>query len=155
MNSSFRQINGEFWPLLSAFGSAGSEVGSVHPFYAASCSRTRPRFVAPQRPRQRARCQGVPQDYAEAAKWFGKAADQGEAKAQFNLGVMYDNGYGVSQDYVQAHMWYNLAEAQGRTAAARNRGRVAKLMTPAQIAEAQRRVGKWRPRRQSGAAPDN
>ena len=99
--------------------------------------------------------QGVPQDYAEAAKWFRKAADQGKAKAQFNLGVMYDNGYGVPQDYVQAYMWYNLAEAQGRTAAARNRGRVAKLMTPAQIAEAQRRAGKWRPRGQSGAAPDN
>ncbi len=99
--------------------------------------------------------QGVPQDYAEAAKWFRKAADQGEAKAQFNLGVMYDSGYGVPQDYVQAHMWYNLAGAQGRTAAARNWGRVAKLMTPAQIAEAQRRVAKWRPRGQSGAAPDN
>ncbi len=68
---------------------------------------------------------------------------------------MYGNGYGVSQDYVQAHMWYNLAEAQGRTAAARNRDIVAKLMTPAQIAEAQRRAGKWRPRGQSGAAPDN
>ncbi len=96
---------------------------------------------------------GVPQDDAEAAKWFRKAADQGNASAQFNLGVMYGHGYGV-QDYVQAHMWYNLAEAQCRTATARNRGRVAKLMTPAQIAEAQRRAGKWRPRGQ-GAAPDN
>ncbi len=55
----------------------------------------------------------------------------------------------------QAHMWYNLAEAQGRTAAARNRDIVAKLMTPAQIAEAQRLEGKWRPSGQSGAAPDN
>ncbi len=93
-------------------------------------------------------------DQREAIAAAGENEDQSslpasrrcEAKAQFNLGVMYDNGYGVSQDYVQAHMWYNLAEAQGRTAAARNRGRVAKLMTPAQIAEAQRRVGKWRPR---------
>ncbi len=60
--------------------------------------------------------------------------------------ALYDNGYGVPQDYVQAHMWYNLAEAQGRTAAAWNRGLVAKLMTPGQIAEAQRWAGKWRPR---------
>ncbi len=87
----------------------------------------------------------LPQDYAEAAKWSRKAANQGNADAQYHLGAIYDNGYGVPQDYVQAHMWYNLAEAQGRTAAAGNRGRVAKLMTPAQIAEAQRRVGKWRP----------
>ncbi len=89
--------------------------------------------------------QGVPQDYAEAEKWFRKAANQGNADAQYNLGVIYDRGYGVPQDYVQAHMWYSLAEAQGRTAAAWNRGLVAKLMTPAQIAEAQRRAAKWRP----------
>ncbi len=87
----------------------------------------------------------LPQDYAEAAKWFRKAANQGDAAAQYYLGVIYDKGYGVPQDYVQAHKWYNLAEAQGRTAAAWNRGRVAKLMTPAQIAEAQRRAAKWRP----------
>ena len=87
----------------------------------------------------------LPQDYAEAAKWFRKAANHGDAAAQYYLGVIYDKGYGVPQDYVQAHKWYNLAEAQGRTAAAWNRGRVAKLMTPAQIAEAQRRAREWTP----------
>ena len=35
---------------------------------------------------------GVPQDYAEAVKWFRKAADHGEADAQFNLGHMYAQG---------------------------------------------------------------
>ncbi len=73
---------------------------------------------------------------------------------------MYGNGQGVPQDYVQAHMWYNLAAAglppgEDHDTAAKNRDIVAKLMTPAQIAEAQRLAGKWRPRRQSGAAPDN
>ena len=33
-----------------------------------------------------AKGQGVPQDYAEAVKWFRKAADQGDASAQYNLG---------------------------------------------------------------------
>jgi uncharacterized protein len=47
--------------------------------------------------------QGVPQDYAEAVKWFQLAADQGLAIAQNNLGAMYYNGQGVPQDYVQAH----------------------------------------------------
>jgi len=45
----------------------------------------------------RPRCQlrrrrGVPQDDAEAAKWYRKAADQGHANAQFNLGLYYDLG---------------------------------------------------------------
>ena len=33
-----------------------------------------------------------------------KKAEQGDASAQFNLGVMYDDGQGVPQDYIQAHM---------------------------------------------------
>ncbi len=98
---------------------------------------------------------GVPQDYAEAAKWYRKAADQGHARAQTNLGVMYTLGQDVPRDYVQAHMWLSLAEAQGRTAAAKARDMVAERMTPAQIAEAQRLAREWKPRRQSGAAPDN
>jgi len=88
----------------------------------------------------------LPQDYAEAAKWFRKAANQGNADAQYHLGVIYDKGYDLPQDYVQAHMWYSLAEAQGRTAAAWGRGRVAKRMTPAQIAVAQRRARGWKPK---------
>jgi TPR repeat protein len=42
--------------------------------------------------------QGVPQDYAEAVKWFRKAAEQGNAMAQYNLGIAYANGQGVSRD---------------------------------------------------------
>jgi len=40
----------------------------------------------------------VPQDYKEAVKWYLKAAEQGYALAQFNLGNMYYNGDGVLQD---------------------------------------------------------
>ncbi len=54
---------------------------------------------------------------------------------------MYVNEGVPQQDYnqahIQAHMWFNLAGAQGHTNAAENRDNVAKLMTPAQIAEAQ------------------
>ena len=53
------------------------------------------------------------QDYVEAAKWYRKAADQGYAPAQFNLGVMYDNGEGVAQDYTEAAKWYRKAADQG------------------------------------------
>ncbi len=40
-------------------------------------------------------------------------ASQGNAAAQYNLGVMYANGRGVPQDYVQAMKWYRLAADQG------------------------------------------
>ena len=90
---------------------------------------------------------GVTQDYAEAVKWYRKAADQGYAAAQYNLALTYDEGKGVTQDSVEAHMWFNLAAARGNYHAAKSRDLVAKRMAPAQIAEAQRRAAKWRPRR--------
>jgi TPR repeat protein len=55
---------------------------------------------------------GVPQDYAEAVKWFSLAAEQGYANAQYNLGVSYDRGEGVPQDHAQAVKWYRLAAEQ-------------------------------------------
>ncbi len=83
------------------------------------------------------------------------AAPAWNADAQYNLALMYKKGRGVPQDYVQAHMWLNLAGAQGHRQAAKYRGIIAERMTPAQIAEAKRLAGKWRPRRQSGAALNN
>ena len=53
--------------------------------------------------------QGVPQDYAEAVKWFRKAADQGLAIAQFNLGTCYANGQGVTTNYAEAVKWFRKA----------------------------------------------
>ncbi len=89
--------------------------------------------------------QGVTQDYAAAAGWYRKAADQGDALAQSNLGVMYAKGQGVPQDYVQALKWFNLGATSGDASAAKNRDIVASEMTPAQIAEAQRLASAWRP----------
>jgi hypothetical protein len=72
-------------------------------------------------------------------------AGQGDAKAQGDLGAAYVKGEGVPQDYVLAHMWFNLAAAQGNEDARQNRDGVAKLMTPDQIAEAQRLARQWKP----------
>lgn len=86
----------------------------------------------------------VPQDYAEAVRWYRKAADQGNADAQYRLGIMYVKGHGISQDQVQAHKWFNLAAALGEDLAAiEARNTVAKNMTLAQIAEAQRLAREW------------
>jgi len=90
--------------------------------------------------------QGGPRDYAEALRWYRKAADQGNGLSQANLGVMYGNGQGVTQDYVRAHMWYSLAAARGEKIARETRDLLAKKMTPAQIAEAQRLAREWKPK---------
>ena len=36
--------------------------------------------------------EGVPEDDAEAVRWYRKAAEQGDVVAQFKLGVMFANG---------------------------------------------------------------
>ena len=53
------------------------------------------------------------QDYAEAVKWYRKAAEQGIAEAQYNLGVMYANGEGVPRDQAKAVEWLQKAAKQG------------------------------------------
>jgi len=90
---------------------------------------------------------GVPQDDTEAAKWYRLAAEQGSGNAQNSLGVSYTIGRGVPQDYVEAYKWANLAasRATGDTQKryAESRDAVAKLMTPAQLAEAQTLAREW------------
>jgi TPR repeat protein len=88
---------------------------------------------------------GVPQDYKQAVNWYRKAAEQGDAYAQFNLGLMYAKGQGVPQDYVHAHKWFNLSAVGGGKDAVKNRDTAAGLMTPAQIAEAQKLAREWKP----------
>jgi TPR repeat protein len=56
--------------------------------------------------------EGVVQDFAEALKWYRKAAEQGYAQAQHNLGVMYKDGTGVVQDYAEAVKWWRKAADQ-------------------------------------------
>jgi TPR repeat protein len=54
---------------------------------------------------------GVPQNDFEAAKWYRKAAEQGDPwshSAQAVLGTLYEDGHGVPQDYVLTCRWYNL-----------------------------------------------
>jgi TPR repeat protein len=87
---------------------------------------------------------GVTQDHAQAVAWYEKAAEQGDAIAQYNLGLMYVRGQGIRKNYVEAHKWWSLAEAKGDRSAGKNRQVVEKLMTPEQLAEAQRRASEWR-----------
>jgi TPR repeat protein len=55
-------------------------------------------------------------------QWFRKAAEQGHAMAQFNLGVMYANGEGVPKDDAEAVKWFRKAAEQGDAKAQFNLG---------------------------------
>jgi hypothetical protein len=59
----------------------------------------------------------VPQNYAEAVKWFRLGADQGNVSAEVNLGVAYENGHGVPRNYAEAMKWYRLSADQGNAEA--------------------------------------
>ena len=61
-------------------------------------------------------------DYATALRIFKSLAEQGEASAQLNLGVMYASGKGVPQDYKQAIQWFQRAAEQKEASAQHNLG---------------------------------
>ena len=65
---------------------------------------------------------GVPENDAEAVRWYRLAADQGYASAQVHLGFMYRNGDGVPEDDAEAVRWYRLAADQGYARAQGNLG---------------------------------
>ena len=87
------------------------------------------------------RGEGVPENDFEAVKWFRKAAEQGYAIAQVNLGNSYANGEGVPEDYVMAYVWANLSAAQGQKEANELKDLLRPKMTAEQVAEAQKLSG--------------
>jgi len=90
--------------------------------------------------------QGVPQDYAEAAKWYRKAAEQGDVDALRILGLAYYLGRGP-QDFVQSYFWFSLAASRASgdeyKQATEAKDRIAKELTPVKLKEAQRIVREW------------
>jgi hypothetical protein len=76
-------------------------------------------------------------DYATALKKWRPLAEAGDATAQYNLGVMYANGYGVPQDKVLAYALFNLSSAAGDPStnnnATGNRNAIAKEMSQREI----------------------
>ena len=61
-------------------------------------------------------------DYAEALRIWEPLAEQGDATAQYNLGVMYNYGRGVAQDFKTSANWFHLAAEQGAAKAQYNLG---------------------------------
>ena len=61
-------------------------------------------------------------DYATALRLWRPLADQGDARAQYNLGDMYCNGHGVPKDYAEAVKWWRKSADQGFAVAQFNLG---------------------------------
>ena len=61
-------------------------------------------------------------DFAAALQLFQPLAEEGDASAQCNLGVMYEQGRGVAQNYREAMRWFRLAALQGDASAQSNLG---------------------------------
>ena len=81
--------------------------------------------------------EGIQQDYDKAFDWYTKAAKQGNADAQFNLGVMYLNGEGLIQNHKKAYMWFNLAIHNGHSDEQKAKDKVTKKLSSQDLIEAE------------------
>jgi TPR repeat protein len=75
-------------------------------------------------------------DYAPAIRLFRPLAEQGNAKAQHLIGVMYHKGEGVARNSVRAFAWFSLAAAHGDRDAKAKLHDVSKTLTLQQLSQA-------------------
>ena len=75
-------------------------------------------------------------DYVPAMRVFRAMAEQGNAKAQSVLGVMYRHGQGVSRNPVRAFLWFSRAAARGDTKARAELHEVSQTMTSEELSQA-------------------
>jgi localization factor PodJL len=66
--------------------------------------------------------------------------------SEFNLGILYERGFGVARDLVEAYRWFALAALQDDDKARQKRDEVAKLLTPAERRKADRLIAEWSPK---------
>jgi len=76
-------------------------------------------------------------DYVPAIRVFRSLAEQGNAKAQNVLGVMFRKGEGVPKNPVRAHMWFSFAAKRGEAGAGAELREVSRTMTVQEIFEAE------------------
>lgn len=94
---------------------------------------------------------GVKHNLREAVRWYRRAAQAGDAMAQANLGLLYQDGDGgLPYDRVEAYKWFVLSAEQGNVIGKHSfdEYNVYHVLTPAQFAQARKRVAKFKARRQ-------
>jgi hypothetical protein len=75
---------------------------------------------------------------------YRDAAERGDAKAQYFLGVLYANGHGVRWNYIEAYKWFLLAAERGNKNAGEVLGIIKSYMDDGGLREARRRTYIWR-----------
>ena len=75
-------------------------------------------------------------DYMPAIRLFRPLAEQGNARAQHLIGVMYHKGEGVARNSVRAFAWFSLAAAHGDREAKAKLRDVSKTMTREELSQA-------------------
>jgi uncharacterized protein len=96
---------------------------------------------------------GVQKDYNTALRWLDRSLAYEDAygsnpvrsRAQNAMGLMYEHGYGVGNDLVLAYAWYTLASADDSEDVRKNLSRVAQVLKPEQLLEAQDLARRWKP----------
>jgi hypothetical protein len=96
---------------------------------------------------------GVERDPAQAASWWRRGAERGDADGQAMLGAAFHLGSGVTRDPVEAFFWLLRARAGGSPLAGQFFQAVRTALTPEQIADAERRAGAPLPETLSGSWP--
>src|SRR5438045_4537963 len=74
-------------------------------------------------------------DYVPAIRLFRPLAEQGNAKAQNVLGVMYRRGQGVARNSVRAFLWFNRGAAAGDDQAKAELREVSQTLTPKELSQ--------------------
>ncbi len=92
----------------------------------------------------------VPQDYAEAVRWFSMAAEKGHVLAQSTLGAYYWAGRGVPQNFNKAYFWALLAQSAGDDASRARVPFLASRMNRSDILAIQRQADDWTKLHRSG-----
>lgn len=94
---------------------------------------------------------GLKKDYAEAANWYRKSADQGNVYAQASLGILYHSGKGLPHDDVLSEMWLIVSSERApkddRDTILEMKDSVATHLTPQQLKEAKTLASKWTPKK--------
>ncbi|MEZ0226392.1 MAG: tetratricopeptide repeat protein [Alphaproteobacteria bacterium] len=99
---------------------------------------------------------GLPQDYEKAFGWYHKAADQGYVAAQYNLGILYDEGLGVTQSHEAGYFWLTLAaQASGKLDYAERRDKAGYTLSLARMDELKKRAAAWKPSVARQAVPSS
>jgi uncharacterized protein len=86
---------------------------------------------------------GVPQDNANALKWYKRSAERSHKDAQNNLGALYSKGEGAEEDFVEALKWFIISSENGSEGGQKNIRIVEKRMNYEQISQAQKLANDW------------